>query len=206
MNDSPVTNAEEYEDTIVEILMVLTEVAIGDFSNRVRPRDDEATSLAALCEGINNTIDALADAHERNEEANRRLADRLKTIEQQSRTIRELSTPTIEIADGVLVLPLIGTLDEERCRLATEGTLTAVAARQAEHLLIDLTGIATLDSATMGHVLNLVDATMMLGARCILTGIRPNVAQGLVRIGVDLARVTTCTTLKEGLKECQGDD
>jgi len=201
--DFPVANAEEFEDAIVEILMVLSEVAIGDFSNRVTPRDDETTSLAALCEGINNTIDALADARERNEEANRRLADRLKTIDQQSRTIRELSTPAIEIDDGVLVLPLIGTLDEERCRLATEGALAAVATRPAEHLLIDLTGMATVDSAAMAHLLNLVDAARMLGARCILTGIRPDVAQGLVNMGVDLTRVTTRATLKEGLKECR---
>ncbi|NDD29231.1 MAG: STAS domain-containing protein [Proteobacteria bacterium] len=121
-------------------------------------------------------------------------------VSSQREAILELSTPVIEISDGVMVLPLIGTIDSVRTRQIMDSLLNRVVETQAEIVILDLTGVAVVDTAVANHLMKTVEAAELLGTRCIITGISPAIAQTLVHLGVDLGRITTSATLRTGLK------
>jgi len=135
-------------------------------------------------------------------EQERDLDDKAETIAKQTDAIRELSTPVLDLWDEVLVLPIIGAVDTRRGQQMQERLLEAVSQSQARFVILDITGVEVVDTATADHFLKIVGATELLGARCILTGIRPSVAQTLVRVGVDLSRLSTYGSLKQGLRFC----
>ena len=118
----------------------------------------------------------------------------------QRKAILELSTPVIQIWEGILVLPLIGTIDSARTRQIMEDLLTRVVETQSEVAILDLTGVSVVDTAVANHLMKTVEAAELLGTRCILTGISPAIAQTLVHLGVDLGHIVTCSTLKTGLQ------
>lgn len=118
----------------------------------------------------------------------------------QAREILELSTPVLEVWDGVLVAPLIGVLDSGRARQLTERVLERIGSTGARHVLLDITGVSVMDTATARYLVEAIQAMALMGTEAILTGIRPAVAQTLVHVGVDLSRVRTCATLKTGLR------
>jgi anti-anti-sigma regulatory factor len=126
---------------------------------------------------------------------NARLVRRLR------RTIAELSTPLIPVAEGVLVLPLIGTIDAERAQRTTEQVLDAIVARQAETLLIDVTGVAKVDALVVDQLLKIIRATALLGARSSIVGISAALAQTLVMLGFDLRGVLIFSDLQSALAE-----
>lgn len=128
------------------------------------------------------------------------LAEKLELINQQREAIEELSTPIIKIWDQVLVLPLIGTLDTKRSQRLTEALLTELATTQSKVAILDITGVPTVDSAVANHMLKTISAVQLLGAQSVITGIRPEVAQTVVHLGVDLSNVITLSNLAEGLK------
>jgi anti-anti-sigma regulatory factor len=117
------------------------------------------------------------------------------------RTIAELSTPLIPVAEGVLVLPLIGTIDAERAQRTTEQVLDAIVARQAETLLIDVTGVAKVDAFVVDQLLKIIRATALLGARSSIVGISAALAQTFVALGFDLRGVQTFSDLQGALAE-----
>ncbi len=131
----------------------------------------------------------------------RELEDKVKTVEQQSAAIRELSTPVIEIWDDILVLPIVGVVDTHRSVEIMNNLLSAIVDRQAKCVIIDVTGVAVVDTKTADYLLKIVRAAFLLGTRCVLTGLSPAVAQTLVEIGADLGEVRTLRNLKEGLKD-----
>ncbi|WP_438039205.1 PAS domain-containing protein [Sorangium sp. So ce128] len=127
------------------------------------------------------------------------LNERLAIIEQQQEAIRALSTPIIEVWRGVLTMPVLGVLDEERAQQMMEVLLEAVARTRCRHAIIDLTGVSAVDAATADHVLRLIDAVALLGAQGIVVGIRPEVAQTVVSLGLDLSNIKTLSNLREAL-------
>jgi len=132
----------------------------------------------------------------------RELRDKLELIARQEEAIKALSTPIIEVWDGVLTLPLVGVVDSQRAAETMERLLDAVMQKGATYAIIDLTGVEVVDTATADHIGKLVRAAELLGARCIITGIRPAVAQTMVQIGIDLTKIITLSTLREALRRC----
>jgi len=132
-------------------------------------------------------------------EAEALLQERLHIIEQQAAAIRELSTPIIEVWEGVLTMPLLGTIDGERAERMMNVLLDAVVARQCRHTIIDLTGVSAMDCATAEHVGRLLSAVALLGARGIVVGINPEVARTMVSLEIDLSRVKMLANLREAL-------
>ena len=121
-------------------------------------------------------------------------------IEQQQKTITALSTPIIQVWEGILTLPIVGQVSGARATTIMQALLSEIVQRGAHHAILDLTGVDTLDAETADHLLRIVRAAELLGARAIVTGIRPKVAQTIVELGVDLAGLTTVADLEEGLK------
>jgi len=128
------------------------------------------------------------------------LKEKLALIEVQRAAILELSTPVIKIWEGVVVIPLIGVLDSKRAQHLTEELLTSITTTQSKMAIIDITGVPTVDSAVANHLLKTVESVKLLGAECVITGIKPDVAQTIVHLGIDIDKLDTRATLADGLK------
>ncbi|HEV8479584.1 MAG TPA: STAS domain-containing protein [Candidatus Eisenbacteria bacterium] len=118
-------------------------------------------------------------------------------IRRQQQELMELSTPVVELWDGILALPLIGTLDSERTQVVMESLLNRIVETGASIAIIDITGVPTVDTLVAQHLLKTVAAARLMGADCIISGIRPQIAQTIVHLGVDLADVITKATLAD---------
>ena len=128
-------------------------------------------------------------------------ADKTQLIDRLRHAVDELSNPILEVWDDVLLLPVIGLVDSRRAADMVARLLDAVAHGQARYVIIDLTGVEIVDTRTADHLIKLVKKVELVVARCVLTGIRPAVAQTLVDIGVDFGRLTTLRNLKHGLRD-----
>jgi rsbT co-antagonist protein RsbR len=124
---------------------------------------------------------------------------RERTIREQQEAIRELSTPVLQVRDRLLILPIIGAIDTQRARQVTQQLLHAIRDARARVVVIDITGVAAVDTTVANHLIQTVDAARLMGATAILTGMSPEIAQTLVKLGVDLTRVSTLGDLQEGL-------
>jgi rsbT co-antagonist protein RsbR len=118
-------------------------------------------------------------------------------IRRQGEEMLELSTPVIQLWDGILALPLIGTLDSARTQVVMESLLEKIVETGASIAIIDITGVPTVDTLVAQHLLKTVAAARLMGADCIISGIRPQIAQTIVHLGVDLTNVTTKSTLAD---------
>jgi rsbT co-antagonist protein RsbR len=185
-------------DRISDILVVLSEVTTSTFYSRL-PELANEDGWSVLYRAINEMADTLAEAHQRSERYQKQLEDKLTTIEQQRVAIRELSTPVIEVWEGVLCLPIVGVMDSMRGAEMSETLLRAVVERKARCTIIDLTGIQVMDTGTVDHFLRMAKAVRLLGAECILTGISPTIAQTVVHMGIDLTGLTIHRSLRDAL-------
>ncbi|MBI5936244.1 MAG: STAS domain-containing protein [Betaproteobacteria bacterium] len=129
------------------------------------------------------------------------LDEKERTIYAQEAELRETATPITEIWDGVLTLPIIGTLDSSRTMIVMEALLSRIAAERAETVVMDLTGVKSIDSQVSHHLIQMVRAIQLMGSAAIVTGIRPEIARALTSLNIDLGNVTTRATLSDGLKE-----
>ena len=122
------------------------------------------------------------------------LANQLKASQE------ELSTPVVQLWDQVLALPLIGSIDSRRAQTVTEVLLGRIVETQSEVVILDITGVRSVDTHVTSNLLNIVSASRLLGAECILTGINPEVAQTMIHLGAELGDLTTMADMQEGLK------
>ena len=121
-------------------------------------------------------------------------------ITRQQEDMLELSTPVVKLWDGVLALPMIGTLDSSRTQIVMESLLQRIVETGSDVAILDITGVPTVDTLTAQHLLKTVTAARLMGAECIISGIRPQIAQTIVHLGVDLGDVVTKATLADAFK------
>ena len=124
---------------------------------------------------------------------------REEVIQRQQQELLELSTPVVKLWEGVLAVPMIGTLDSSRTQLVMESLLTRIVETGSELAIIDITGVPTVDTLVAQHLLKTVTAIRLMGADCIISGIRPQIAQTIVHLGIDLQGITTKATLADAL-------
>jgi len=124
---------------------------------------------------------------------------RERVINRQQEELLELSTPVVKLWDGVLALPMIGTLDSARTQTVIESLLQRIVETGAEVAIIDITGVPTVDTLVAQHLLKTVAAIRLMGADCIISGIRPQIAQTIVHLGIELRGITTKATLADAL-------
>jgi rsbT co-antagonist protein RsbR len=133
------------------------------------------------------------------EQEQERLRMQQELIDAQETVLRELSTPLLPIADGVLAMPLVGTIDSNRAQMVMESLLEGVAYYQAEVAILDITGVKVIDTQVADALMRTAQAVRLLGASVVLTGIQPGIAQTLVHLGVDLSGIVTRSTLQSGI-------
>jgi rsbT co-antagonist protein RsbR len=124
---------------------------------------------------------------------------REEMISRQQEELLELSTPVVKLWEGVLALPMIGTLDSARTQVVMESLLQRIVETGSEIAILDITGVPTVDTLVAQHLLKTISAIRLLGADCIISGVRPQIAQTIVHLGVDLGDVTTKATLADAL-------
>jgi rsbT co-antagonist protein RsbR len=124
---------------------------------------------------------------------------REQVISRQQQELLELSTPVVKLWDGILALPMIGTLDSARTQVVMESLLQKIVETESQIAIIDITGVPTVDTLVAQHLLKTVTALRLMGADCIISGVRPQIAQTIVHLGVDLQGVTTKANLADAL-------
>jgi rsbT co-antagonist protein RsbR len=127
------------------------------------------------------------------------MATREELIVRQQQELLELSTPVIKLWDGILALPIIGTLDSARTQVVMESLLQAVVATNSKFAIIDITGVPTVDTLVAQHLLKTITAAKLMGAECIISGVRPQIAQTIVHLGINLEDVITKAKLADAL-------
>ncbi len=172
-------------------------------------RDVLARSLFAKYQGDFTKLNRILDAYE---PAANRIAntvsvgfvqERERIIREQQEAIRELSTPVLQVRERLLILPIIGVIDPQRARQLTEQLLRGIRTNRAKVVVIDITGVAAMDATVANHLVQTVEASRLLGATVIVTGLSPEIAQTLVTIGVDLGKMTTVGDLQGGIEEAE---
>lgn len=128
------------------------------------------------------------------------LKSREEVIRRQQEELLELSTPVVKLWDGVLALPLIGTLDSARTQVVMESLLESIVQTNSQVAIIDITGVPTVDTVVAQHLLKTVTAARLMGADCIISGVRPQIAQTIVHLGINLLDVTTKATLSDAFR------
>ncbi|MED1205468.1 RsbT co-antagonist protein RsbRA [Heyndrickxia acidicola] len=137
---------------------------------------------------LNEIIDAYTSTWER-------------TVSLQKIALQELSTPLIPVFEKISVLPLVGTIDTERAKLIMENLLSGVVKHRADVVLIDITGVPVVDTMVAHHIIQAADAVRLVGSKCMLVGIRPEIAQTIVNLGIDLNLIITTSTLRKGIEK-----
>jgi rsbT co-antagonist protein RsbR len=195
-----------------------------DLSERIIPRGvetDEVLGIVLLLRDVlaralfvsyqNNTdlLNRILDAYE---PAANRIAvtvgvsfveERERVIREQQEAIRELSTPVLQVRERLLISPIIGMLDAQRARQLTEQLLGAIQSSRARVVVIDITGVATIDRTVANHLVQAVESARLMGASAIITGVSSRIAQTLVDLGVDLSMMNTVGDLQGGLEEAE---
>ena len=170
-------------------------------------RDVLLRSLFKKCQSSFTLLTRMLDAYE---PAARRIAvivavgfvhERERIIREQQDAIREFSTPVLPVREGLLILPIVGVIDSQRARQLTGQLLQGIRANRAKVVVIDVTGVPSINSAVANHLVLTVEAARLLGATAIVTGLSPEIAQTLVTIGVDLSKMNTVGDLRGGIEE-----
>jgi rsbT co-antagonist protein RsbR len=215
-------------DNYVEVLETGSVEALQayarDLSERIIPRGvetDEVLGIVLLLrdvlarslfekyqtefEMLNRVLDAYEPAANRiaNTVGVSFVQERERIIRQQQEAIRELSTPVLQVREQLLILPIIGVLDSQRARQLTEQLLRAIRANRAKVVVIDITGVPTIDSTVANHLVQTVDASGLMGASVIITGLSSEIALTLVTIGLDLSKMNAVGDLQGGIEEAE---
>ncbi len=215
---------DNYVDALETGSIEALEAYAGNLSERIIPRGVETHEVLgvvlllrdvlarSLFEKYQDDPDLLNRVLDAYEPAANRIAvtvgvsfvqERERVIRQQQLAIRELSTPVLKVRDQLLILPIIGALDAARARQLTEQLLSGIRENRAKVVVIDITGAPDVDEAVANHLVQTVDASRLMGASVIITGLSPEIAQTLVTIGVDLSKMNTIGDLQGGLEEAE---
>src|SRR3954449_8892873 len=222
------SEATSVYDNYVEVLETGSVEALQDYarhlSERIIPRgvetDEVLGIVSRLCavlarslfqkyqadfELLNRVLDAYEPAANRiaNTVGVNFVQERERIIRQQQEAIRELSTPVLQVRERLLILPIIGVLDGQRARQLTEQLLRGIRTNRARVVVIDITGVPTIDSTVANHLVQTVDASRLMGASVIITGLSSEIAQTLVTLGVDLSKVNAVGDLQGGIEEAE---
>ena len=165
------------------------------FSLLQRRFSDEPALLAEQLMQVSELLDTLGMHTVRTFQKSREAV-----IKRQQEELLELSTPVVKLWDGVLALPMIGTLDSQRTQVVMESLLQRIVDTGSEIAIIDITGVPTVDTLVAQHLLKTVTAIRLMGADCIISGVRPQIAQTIVHLGLDLQGVVTKSNLADALK------
>jgi rsbT co-antagonist protein RsbR len=215
-------------DSYVEVLQTGTFEALQTYarnlSERIIPRGVETHEVVGIVlllrdvlarslfakyqndfEKLNRILDAYEPAANRiaNTVAVGFVQERERVIRQQQEAIRELSTPVLQVRERLLILPIIGVIDPQRARQLTEQLLRGIRTTRAKVVVIDITGVAAMDATVANHLVQTVEASRLLGATVIVTGLSPEIAQTLVNIGVDLGKMNTVGDLQGGIEQAE---
>jgi rsbT co-antagonist protein RsbR len=182
-------------DEVIGIVLLLRDVLARSLIEKYQ----------ADIELLNRVFDAYEPAANRiaNTVAGNFVGERERVIRQQQEAIRELSTPVLQVRERLLILPIIGVLDGQRARQLTEQLLRGIRTNRAKVVVIDITGVPTIDSTVANHLVQTVDASRLMGASVIITGLSSDIAQTLVTIGVDLSKMHTVGDLQGGIEEAE---
>ena len=222
------SEATSVYDNYVEVLETGSVEALQDYardlSERIIPRGvetEEVVGIVLLLRDVlarslfekyredfpllNRILDAYEPAANRiaNTVAVSFVEERERVIRQQQDAIRELSTPVLQVRERLLILPIIGMLDTQRARQVTEQLLHGIRTHRAKVVVVDITGVPDIDQAVANHLVNTVDASRLMGASVIVTGLSAEIAQTLVTIGVDLSKIITVGDLEGGIEEAE---
>ena len=222
------SEATSVYDNYVEVLETGSVEALQDYarnlSERIIPRGvetDEVLGIVLLLrdvlarslfekyqqdfELLNRVLDAYEPAANRiaNTVGVSFVQERERIIRQQQEAIRELSTPVLQVRERLLILPIIGVLDSQRARQVTEQLLRGIRSNRAKVAVVDITGVPTVDSTVANHLVQTVEASRLMGASVIITGLSSEIAQTLVTIGVDLSKVTAVGDLQGGIEQAE---
>lgn len=203
-DDCPLlTGASPEARALIERLtdqLVKTGRALRRTESKLHQRERECKDLEAAIVGHQDRLGELENIQIAGARAaDRELEARLEQIERQHREIAALSTPCIQIWDGVLVLPLIGTFDDVRAEVLRETVLASIPRHAARDVILDLTGVAEIDRATVGHLFNIAAAIRLLGAGLILVGLSPRVAMTIVQLDVRAPEFKILRDLREAV-------
>ena len=201
-NEALTESAEDGEirEHIVAGLLTLSQAQRDGYSSAPVLLLRGPTTLKVVFAWINEMLILLSAEHEQGVVFRRQLGEKLATVEQQRAAIRELSTPIIEVWNGVLCLPVVGVIDTMRSVDMTTTLLRAIVEKDARYAIVDITGIEVMDTRTADHFVQMAKAVRLIGARYALAGVSPEIAQTVVRMGVDLHELTTYRNLREALQ------
>jgi rsbT co-antagonist protein RsbR len=215
---------DNYVDTLETGSVERLQAYARDLSERIIPRGVEthevlgivlllrdvlARSLFEKYQVDHDLLNRILDAYE---PAANRIAvtvgvsfveERERVIRQQQEAIRELSTPVLQVRERLLILPIIGVLDSLRARQLTEQLLTAIRTNRARVVVVDITGVPAIDLTVANHLVQTVNASRLMGADVIITGLSSGIAQTLVDLGVDLGIIQTVGDLQGGIEEAE---
>jgi len=187
-------------DRLERIGEVLSYLSIGEFDpERITisiAHDDEFAQTEGL---VNVFAEEYVDARN---EAMRLHQEREQLITRQRDAIDDLATPMIDIWDDIITLPLVGIIDTQRSVDMTEKLLSRIADSQTRCVIIDLTGVTMVDTMTADHLVKMIRSAQLLGAYCVVSGIRPRIARTMTQLSVDMSDIPTVRTLKDALKVC----
>lgn len=226
--DEIFTEATSVYDNYVEVLETGSVEALQAYarnlSERIIPRGVETHEVIGIVlllrdvlarslfkkyqadfELLNQVLDAYEPAANRiaNTVAVSFVQERERVIRQQQEAIRELSTPVLQVRERLLILPIIGVLDSQRAKQLTEQLLRGIRSNRAKVVVVDITGVPTLDSTVANHLVQTVEASRLMGASVIITGLSSEIAQTLVTIGVDLSKMNAVGDLQGGIEEAE---
>jgi rsbT co-antagonist protein RsbR len=198
-------------ERIQRVIDILSMVSIGEYNPALIqiPPNEQADEFSVLEAALNIYNQELAAARAQNEryvgeleQSKRELQEQLLTIARQQMAIHELSSPIVEVWEEILLLPIIGAVDSQRAQEMTEKLLDRIKQSRSRCVIIDITGVETVDTSTAAALLKMTRAARLLGAACMLTGMRPEIARTMVQLNIEVEGARTMRTLKDGIRAC----
>ncbi|MEY2937240.1 MAG: hypothetical protein RL033_7989 [Pseudomonadota bacterium] len=196
--------ASELLANLAQLLEVLQRVGAGEAVTSLELRYPETHPVGALTASLNEMIVSLAAARSRSEVYSQELREKIHAVQAQEAAIAELTTPILEVWRGVLCMPIVGIMDSARAADMARTLLETIVRSKSSLVILDVTGIHVMDTRAVDHFLRTARAVRLLGARCVLSGVHPNISQTIVHMGLDLTGVETHRTLRDALRALLG--